>query len=176
MNQPALIEIGDARDADLPAIMAIHNHAVRETTAAWSYHEVDLDNRRAWLAEKRAADFPVLVALRGGVVLGYGTYGPFRAWDGYRLTVEDSVYVRPDVQRQGVGRRLLAGLVERARRRGLHVMIGAIEAGNLASIQLHAGSGFRETGRLPQVGAKFGRWLDLVLMQLDLDDESEPRP
>ena len=174
MIQTAPIEIGHAGEADLPAIMAIYNHAVRETTAAWSYGEVDLESRKAWLAEKRAAGFPVLAARRGVEVVGFASYGPFRAWDGYRLTVESSIYVRTDAHRQGVGRRLLASLIEEARRQGLHVMVAAIEAENQASMALHAELGFSETGRMPEVGAKFGRWLDLVLMQRRLDEAERP--
>ena len=162
------IEISDASARDLPAIVEIHNHAVRATTAAWSHHEVDLADRRAWLADKHAKGFPVLAARRDGELLGFAAYGPFRALDGYRRTVEDSIYVREGLQRQGVGRALLSELVARARAQNLHVMVAAIEAENHASIALHAGLGFHEVGLLPQVGVKFGRWLDLLLMQLDL--------
>lgn len=171
---PSGIEIHDAREADLPAILAIHNQAVRETTASWNEHEVDLEDHRVWLAEKRGKGHPVLVARRGGEVLGYASYGPFRLFDGYRHTVEQSVYVRADSHRQGVGRLLLAALIERARAAGLHLMIAAIEAENTSSIALHAVLGFRETGRLPQAGAKFGRWLDLVLMQRELNEAERP--
>ena len=168
------VEISEATDADLAAIQAIHNQAVAETTASWSYRVVDLDDRKAWFAEKRSRGHPILAARRGGELIGYAYYGPFRAYDGYLHTVEDSVYVRRDSQSRGVGRMLLAELINHARRRRLHAMIGAIEAGNAASISLHEKAGFTEVGRLPQVGAKFGRWLDLVLLQLTLNDD--PRP
>jgi len=168
------IELGDAAEADLPALVEIQNHAVRETTASWSYQSVDIEGRKAWLAEKAAKGHPVIVARRGGEVLGYAYYGPYRPWDGYLHTVENSVYVRTDVHRQGVGARLLDALIARAKAADLHVMVAAIEAGNAPSIQLHAKAGFTEVGRLPQVGAKFGRWLDLVLMQRMLNDAANP--
>ncbi|MBV9510145.1 MAG: N-acetyltransferase [Caulobacteraceae bacterium] len=154
--------------------MVILNQAMRETTASWNEREVDLEERFAWLAEKRIRGYPVLVARRDGSVLGYATFGPFRSFDGYRRTVENSVYVRPELHRQGVGRRLLEALIARARAQRLHRMVAGIEAGNAASIALHASLGFTETGRLPEVGAKFGRWLDLVLMQLALDEAERP--
>jgi phosphinothricin acetyltransferase len=168
------IDLGDAVPADLPALVEIQNQAVRETTASWSYQPVDLEGRIAWLGEKQARGHPVIVARRGSEVLGYAYYGPFRAFDGYLHTVENSVYVRPDLQRQGVGARLLEALIVRATGCGLHAMVAAIEAGNAPSIRLHARAGFAEVGRLPQVGAKFGRWLDLVLMQRMLNDAERP--
>ena len=119
----------------------------------------------AWF-EGRTRDFAVQVA-RGadGAVLGYASYGSFRAYSGYRLTVEHSVYVRGDVRGQGIGAALLASLILRAQAQGLHVMVGALEAGNTASLALHASQGFSETARMPEVGWKFGRWLTLVLVQ-----------
>lgn len=168
------IVVRDARAADAAAICAIYNHAVRETTAIWNDVEVDAANRAAWLAERQGAGFPVLVAEQGGAVVGYATYGPFRPHDGYRFTVENSVYVAEAARGGGIGRALMTALIERARKAGLHAIVAGIEAENAASIRLHAASGFVEAGRLPQVGTKFGRWLDLLFMQLTLD-KSAPR-
>ena len=175
-NDGAAVEIAirDATAADAGAICAIYNLAVRETTAIWNEIEVDAANRAAWLAERQRAGFPVLVAERGGVVVGYATYGPFRPHDGYRFSVENSVYVAEAARGGGVGRALMAALIERARKAGLHAMVAGIEAENAGSIRLHAALGFVEAGRLPQVGTKFGRWLDLLFMQLTLDG-SAPR-
>ncbi|HMN73741.1 MAG TPA: N-acetyltransferase family protein [Rhodoblastus sp.] len=168
------LAIRDATAADAAAICAIYNHAVRETTAIWNDVEVDAANRAAWLAERQGAGFPVLVAERAGALAGYATYGPFRPHDGYRFTVENSVYVAETARGGGVGRALMEALVARARKAGLHAMIAGIEAENASSIRLHASLGFVEAGRLPQVGTKFGRWLDLLFMQLTLAD-SAPR-
>jgi phosphinothricin acetyltransferase len=110
----------------------------------------------------------------GGKVVGYASYGPFRAFDGYRGTVEHSVYVRADLRGSGRGRVLLTALIELARSQGLHVMVAAIEAGNAGSLVLHRRLGFEAVGLMPQVGQKFGRWLDLLWMQLRLDDRPHP--
>ena len=166
--------IREASPADAAAIRDIYNHAVRVTTAIWNDTEVDAANRAAWLADRQSAGFPVLVAERGGDVVGYASYGPFRAFDGYRFSVENSVYVSEAAQGGGVGRALMQALIERAEAARLHVMVAGIEAENRASIRLHASLGFREAGRLPEVGTKFGRWLDLVFMHLPLGS-SAPR-
>ena len=154
-----------AGEADLPGILAIYNHAVAHTTAIWNDVIVDLENRRQWWRGRIEAGLPVLVAVEGGEVLGYASYGPFRAFDGYRQTVEHSVYVAEGARRRGVATALVEALEAEARRVGMHVMIGGIAADNDASLRLHEKLGFVETGRLPQVGWKFGRWLDLVFMQ-----------
>lgn len=160
----------DATQADLPAILAIYNEAVEHTTAIWNESQVDLANRQAWLAERHATGFPVLVAHDdAGSVVGYASYGTWRAIQGFRHTVEHSVYVRSDQRGQGLGPLLMQALIERAKHAGLHVMVAAIESGNSASIRLHERLGFVTTGQMPQVGRKFDRWLDLTFMQLMLE-------
>ena len=163
-------EIRDAAEAHLAGILAIYNHAVEHTTAIWNEVLVDLDNRRAWWHGRVDLGFPVLVAVGRDRVLGYASYGPFRAFDGYRLTVEHSVYVAEAARRRGVASALVEALEERARKAGLHVMLGGIAADNTASLRLHEKLGFIETARLPEVGLKFGRYLDLVFMQKLLDE------
>lgn len=157
--------VAHAGEQHLPGILAIYNHAVVQTDAIWNDLLVDLDNRRAWWRTRVDAGFPVLVASEGDQVLGYASYGSFRAFDGYRHTVEHSVYVAEGARRRGVASALLTALEKQARRTGLHVMLGGITADNHASLGLHAKHGFVETARMPQVGWKFGRWLDLVFMQ-----------
>ena len=154
-----------AAPADVPAIAAILNDAIMNSVAAWRETPMTDDEMMTWF-EGRDRDFAVLVA-RGpdGAVLGYASYGAFRAYSGYRHTVEHSVYVAGPARGQGIGTALLARLVERARGQGLHVMIGGLEAGNEASLALHAGQGFVETARMPEVGRKFERWLTLVFVQ-----------
>ena len=168
------MDIRDTQDSDLPEIMAIHNDAVAHTTAIWNDSPVDLANRAAWLADRRRAGYPVLVAARDGAVLGYASFGDWRAFDGYRHTVEHSVHVRADLRGGGIGRALMEGLIARARTLGKHVMVAGIEAGNANSIRLHEKLGFTRTGLLPQVGMKFGAWLDLAFLQLQLDDRPAP--
>ncbi len=166
--------IRDAVAGDAAAILPMYNHAALNTTAIWNDAASDLAGREAWLASRRVAGFPVLIAELDGAVAGFASFGDFRSWDGYRFTVEHSIYVDPARHRGGVGRALLEALIERAREATKHAMIAGIEASNTASIKLHESLGFREVGRLPQVGAKFGRWLDLVFLQLVLDDRATP--
>jgi L-amino acid N-acyltransferase YncA len=162
IGRPAIVE---AAEEHLPGILAIYNHAVAHTTAIWNDVLVDLENRRAWWRGRVDAGWPVLVAVEGDDVLGYASYGPFRNFDGYRRTVEHSVYVAEAARRRRIATMLLDALETHARARAMHVMIGGVAADNEASLQLHAKLGFAETGRLPEVGQKFGRWLDLVFMQ-----------
>ena len=166
--------IRPAGEGDLAEILAIYNDAVVNTTAIWNDDVVDLDNRRAWFVARTAQGYPVLVAEEAGRVLGYGSYGDFRPFQGYRFTVENSVYVAAEARGKGAGAALLEGLVDHASAAGKHVMIAAITAGNEASVRLHARAGFVETGRLGEVGFKFGRFLDLVLMERRLTATSSP--
>lgn len=165
----ATLRVRDAVEADLPSLTAIHNTAVRTTTAIWDEEEVTEEDRLAWWRARTAVGHPVLVAEVDGAVCGYGTYGPWRPRSGFRLTVEDSVYVDAAAHRRGIGRALLTALVERARAQGLHRMVAMVESENLPSIALHQQEGFRIVGHLPEVGQKFGRWLGLTMLQLDLD-------
>ena len=167
MMRPMLIR--DADEADLPAILAIHNDAVLNTTAIWSVHPVDLANRAAVLQERRQKTYAFLVAVEGDTLMGYATFGDFRPHDGYFRTVEHSVYVHKDHHRKGVARALMPPLMDAARRIGKHVMVGGIDATNAGSIALHRSFGFEEVGLMPQVGFKFGRYLDLLFMQKILD-------
>ncbi|RKQ96908.1 phosphinothricin acetyltransferase [Kushneria sinocarnis] len=166
----------DAAEADLAGILEIYNQAVEHTTAIWNERPVDLADRLDWWQQRTGAGFPVLVAVRPADdrVLGYATFGPFRPHDGYRHSVEHSVYVHAEQHGQGIGRQLMEMLIERARAQGHHAMVGGIEAGNRGSIRLHERMGFRQVGLMPQIGCKFGRWLDLALLQLTLDETAAP--
>ncbi|HUF57389.1 MAG TPA: GNAT family N-acetyltransferase [Thermohalobaculum sp.] len=157
-----------AEDADLPALADILNAEIRSGTASWTETQRSSDAMRRWHAERRGAGHPVLVAEEGGRILGYASYGPFRRGEGYRLTVEHSVYVARDARRRGVARALMTVLIAEARAAGLHRMIGGVSADQEASMALHRALGFVEAGRLTEVGRKRGRWLDLALMELDL--------
>src|SRR6478735_7303106 len=118
---PQAILVRDATEADLPAIRDIYNHAVEHTTAIWNETVVDLPNRVEWFKMRQARGFPVLVAVRGGVVAGYASYGDWRAFEGFRHTVEHSVYVEKDHQGAGIGRELMTALIKRAGENGIHV-------------------------------------------------------
>ncbi len=165
----------DAVPADLPGVLAIYNDAVLNTTAIWNEQPVDLANRQAWFDGRQAQGYPIIVAVdEAGEVAGYASFGDWRAFEGFRHTVEHSVYIRADQRGHGLGPKLMEALVKRARQCGKHVMVAAIESGNGASIRLHEKLGFRVTGEMPQVGVKFGRWLDLTFMQLVLNPGAVP--
>jgi phosphinothricin acetyltransferase len=157
--------VRDAAEADIAAITAITNTAILTTTANWNLTPVTEEARAAWCADRRRAGLPVLVAERAGRVIGFASYGPFRPFEGYLHTVEHGLYVEPAAHRTGAGTALMAALISRAEAAGMHVMVGAIEARNDASLALHARFGFVRVGLMPEVGRKFDRWLDLVLMQ-----------
>ncbi|WP_330985062.1 MULTISPECIES: GNAT family N-acetyltransferase [Enterobacterales] len=163
-----------ASSEDCAAIAEIYNHAVLHTAAIWNDQTVDVDNRIAWFEARKIAGYPVLVSEENGVVTGYASFGDWRAFDGFRHTVEHSVYVHPQHQGKGLGRALLAQLILEAKQIGKHVMVAGIESQNAVSLKLHASLGFVTTAQMPQVGTKFGRWLDLTFMQLQLDERQEP--
>lgn len=151
---------------DLPTITAIYNEAGVNTTASYDLEPVTVANRRAWWQAKVARNHPVLVAELDGAVIGYAAYGTFRSLAGYDQTVEHSVYVADGHRASGIGRMLMRALVDHARGNGVHVMIGVLDADNESSLAFHQRLGFTEVGRLREVGFKFGRWLDVILVQL----------
>jgi L-amino acid N-acyltransferase len=159
-------QIRAATPADLPAMLAIYNDVLLNSTAIYDERPSTLEQRRAWLEARAEQGLPVLVADAGGAAAGYGSYGPFRAWPGYRFTVEHSVYVGRPWQRQGIGKALVTSLIAAARGQGLHAMIAAVDAENEGSLRFHGALGFTEVARFREVGYKFERWLDLVFLEL----------
>jgi L-amino acid N-acyltransferase len=159
--------IEDAREEDIPAITVILNRAAADSTATWHEYPKSDAEMADWFAARKK-DYVVLAARDGSGLLGYASYGPFRAPSGYRLSAEHSIYVREDRRGHGIGKALLTALIERARGQGLHALIGGVDADNALSIALHKAFGFQETGRLPEVGRKFDRWLTLVFLQKNL--------
>jgi L-amino acid N-acyltransferase YncA len=163
------IVIRTATAADLPGIVDIANDVILHSTAIWTDRPTDLAWRTRWLDNHVERNEPVLVAADDAdQVVAFGSYGLFRAFDGFATTVEHSLHVAATARRGGIGTMMLTALIERARNSGKHVVIGAISSDNAASLALHHSQGFTETGRLPEVGRKFGRWLDLVFMQKQL--------
>jgi L-amino acid N-acyltransferase YncA len=160
--------IRDATADDLYSILAIYNDAIVNGTALWLDEPVDLANRAAWLRAQQEKNFPVLVAEVDGAIAGYASYGLWREYSGFRNTLDDSVYLVAGQQGRGIGSALLGALIAHGRDAGFHVMIADIESGNLASIALHKKFGFVTAGVVPEVGTKFGAWLDLTVMRLAL--------
>jgi L-amino acid N-acyltransferase len=152
-------------DADLGGLVAIYNEVIANSTATFTETAVTVEERRGWWQARRAQGYPVLIARDESGVAAFGTFGDFRAWLGYRFTVEHTLHVRADVRGRGIGTQMLRELIERAHSLGKHVMIAGVDADNAASIRLHERLGFAQAGRLHEVGYKFGRWLDLVFLQ-----------
>ncbi|WP_328619097.1 GNAT family N-acetyltransferase [Streptomyces sp. NBC_00354] len=161
------VTVRRALPGDAEAVRAIRNHAIEHSTALWTDALQSPAEGAAWLAAHLARG-SAFVAEVEGETAGFAVYGPWREKDGYRHTVEDSVYVREGMHGLGIGSALLAVLIASARDAGHHVVVAGIEAENTASIRLHERFGFRHAGTVPEVGTKFGRWLDLTLMQLPL--------
>ncbi|WP_306413900.1 GNAT family N-acetyltransferase [Chondromyces apiculatus] len=170
------MNLRDAHEGDLPAIAAIYGHHVLHGLGTFEEVPPGVEEMAARLAAVREKGLPWLVMEREGVVVAFGYVGPFRLRSAYRYTGEDSVYVAPGEVGRGVGRKVLEALLERARARGLRQVLALIgDSGNEASIRLHAACGFEHAGKLPSVGFKHGRWVDVVFMRLSLaGDEAMP--
>lgn len=164
-----MIQIRDATEHDLPAILDIYNEVIVNTTAVYDYKPHTLEMREAWFKTKQEQGFPVYVAEEDGRLQGLSSIGPFRAWAAYQYSVENSVYVASDARGKGVGKLLIPPLIEAAKQLKLHTIIAGIDAGNEASLKLHRRFGFEEVAHFKQVGWKFNRWLDLKFLQLILE-------
>ena len=158
------MEIRLARAADAEAIRAIYNVEVTTSTVTFDLVPRTLAEQQAWLVARSGAHAAV-VADDDGEVVGFGSLSPYRDRPAYKTTVEDSVYVHRDRQGEGIGRLLLAELVRLGTLHGFHAMIARIVGGHEASIALHEGQGFERVGVEREVGRKFGRWLDVVLLE-----------
>ena len=167
MNPPTLVACSFERHAD--AILAIFNDAILNSTALYDYQPRTMQNMVAWFEAKRSGNFPVIgLEDEQGKLLAFGSYGTFRAFPAYKYSVEHSVYVHEDQRGKGLARLLMQALIDAARAQGKHVMVGAIDAANAGSIALHEKLGFTSAGTVRQAGFKFGRWLDVVYMELRL--------
>jgi len=156
-------------------IVDIFNDAIVNSTALYDYKPRELASMEPWFAAKEKGNFPVIgVEDANGTLLAFGSFGTFRAFPAYKYTVEHSVYVHKDHRGAGLGKVIMQALIAAARKRDVHAMMGAIDAANPGSIALHERLGFRHVGTLPQVGFKFGRWLDLAFYQLLLDTPLNP--
>ena len=163
-----------AQEKDLPQILAIYNDIILNTTAVYDYTAHTLDMRRQWFDAKQKDGFPVFVAEENNTIAGFSSIGPFRAWAAYKYSVENSVYVAADQRGKGIGKLLLAPLIETAKKKDMHVIIASIDASNIASLKLHQSFGFEEVAHFKQVGYKFGRWLDLKFLELILNTPAYP--
>ncbi|MFA0923510.1 GNAT family N-acetyltransferase [Xanthomonas fragariae] len=168
-----LIDCSQARHAS--AILDIFNDAIANSTALYDYRPRSPESMVGWFATKRAAGFPVIgVENADGTLMGFASYGTFRAWPAFKYSVEHSIYIHRDHRGKGLGRTLLQGLIAAAEKHGVHVLVGGIDTSNQASIALHEQLGFTHAGTVREVGFKFGRWLDLAFYQRILTTPSDP--
>jgi len=172
------VRIRPARAEDLPAITPIYAHAVLNGTASYEYDPPSVDEMTRRFGAITDGGFPYVVAYADDRVLGYAYASPFRTRPAYRFTVEDSIYIAPDAQGQGLGTLLLAELIARCEASGFRQMIAVIGDGavNLQSARVHAAMGFAECGRIKGSGFKFGRWCDTLLMQRALNGGASTLP
>lgn len=154
-----------ATPRDSAAIAAIWNPVIRQTAATFTDAEKTVDGLAAQITTRHTEGKAFFVAEDSGAILGFATYSQFRGGPGYRHTMEHSVIVAPEARGRGVGRALMLALEDHARRAGVHSLWAAVSAENPDGVAFHARLGFRTVATLPQVGRKFGRWMDLVLMQ-----------
>jgi L-amino acid N-acyltransferase len=164
-----MLQIRLAVKDDLPKILEIYNDIILRTTAVYDYQPHTVSMREAWFDARQKEQLPVFVAEEYGLLMGFSSIGPFRAWAAYQYSVENSIYVADGMRGKGIGRQLLLPLIEASSQRKMHTMIAGIDAGNIASLKLHQSLGFEEIAHFKEVGHKFGRWLDLKFLQLMLE-------
>jgi L-amino acid N-acyltransferase len=164
-----------SHDEHASAILAILNDAIVNSTALYDYQPRTAANMRSWFDIKTANQFPVIGAVsEDGELMGFASYGTFRAFPAFKYSVEHSLYVHKDHRGKGLGRALLSEIIEVAKQRQIHLLIGAIDAENAVSIALHESMGFVHSGTIRQAGFKFGRWLDLAFYQITLETPLAP--
>jgi len=162
------IFIRQATIEDMPGLLAIYNEVIQNSTAIYFDEALPLENRIAWYHQRQKEGYPIFIAADESGVVGFSSFGDFRPFPGYRFTVEHSIHVRADARGRGLGPKLMAPLLDRAKTLGKHMMLGVIDADNSKSISFHERLGFEQCAMIRQVGFKFGRWLDLVIMQKEL--------
>jgi len=171
------LEIRPTREVDLPAITAIYEHAVLNGTATFELVPPDLTEMTRRYSALMDDGFPYIVATLDGRVVGYAYVGTYRPRPAYRFTVENSIYLDPSVHRRGIGQQLLQRLILECEVRGFRQMIAVIgDSANTGSIGVHVRAGFKLIGTHPNVGLKFGRWLDTVMMQRNLGEGASTVP
>lgn len=162
------LEIKDAKKDDLPHILEIVNREIKESPGIYIYDPQPMSYIENLFREKKEKELPLLVATLNSTVIGYGTYNQFRPRDGYRFTLEHSIYLHQDHRGNGAGTQLMHAIIDRGRAQGYHTMIAGIDEENKGSYRFHEKFGFVEVARFKEVGYKFGTWRNLVFMQLML--------
>ena len=166
--------IRHSEEKDLPEILDIYNDAILNSTAVYSYVPQTLEERKAWYKQKKASGYPVIVYEEDNQVIGFATFGAFRAWPAYKYSIEHSVYVHKDCRTKGIGTMLLKEIIEIANKQNYATLIAGIDAANEKSIKVHEKLGFTYSGTIKKAGYKFGKWLDLSFYQLELNGPERP--
>lgn len=163
-------------DRHATQILELFNEVIATSTALFDYKPRTTESMAAWFKAKENGSFPVIGAENDfGQLMGFASYGTFRAWPAYKYSVEHSVYVHKDHRGRGLGRMLLTEAIKVARQQEYHMLVGCIESTNSGSIALHESLGFAHAGTLREAGFKFGRWLDVAFYQLILRTPTQPR-
>jgi len=166
--------IREATKKDLMDILEIYNDAILNTTAIYDYKTHTLEDRIQWYEKRKQDGYPLLVSEKNDKVVGFATYGSFRAYPAFKYTIEHSVYVHKDYRNLGIGKTLLKELIDIANVDEYATMVACIDSLNENSIKIHEKFGFKYSGTVTKAGFKFGKWLDLVLYQLDLTGPKMP--
>ncbi|HEY3757237.1 MAG TPA: GNAT family N-acetyltransferase [Opitutaceae bacterium] len=175
MSAPDEVKLVRGGQEFAPAILDIFNDTLLTSTSLYDYRARTPEMMVTWFENKRRGNFPVIAAVNAaGSLLGFGSYGTFRAFPAYKYSVEHSVYVHKDHRGRGLGRTLLQAVIAAATEQEYHTLIGAIDASNAASVALHRSMGFLHCGTFRQTGYKFGRWLDVDFYQLLLETPARP--
>ena len=166
--------IREATKSDLIDILEIYNDAIINTTAVYTYKAQTINDRKKWFESKGSEGYPILVVEENNRVIGFATLGPFRAWPAYKYTIEHSIYVDTKYRNKGTGTLLAKELIRISNERGFATMVAGIDESNEKSIKLHEKLGFSYSGKINKAGFKFGKWLNLVFYQLELDGPKNP--
>ncbi|HEO8419392.1 GNAT family N-acetyltransferase [Niallia sp. FSL W8-0635] len=167
--------IREMKETDLGEVLEIYNDAILHTTAVYDYRAHSLEDRKVWFNQKTEGGYPLFVFEEDGKVLGFATYGPFRAWPAYKYSIEHSVYVHKEARKKGIGTKLLKVLIERAEEESYATLIAGIDSTNQGSIFIHEKLGFTYSGTIKKAGYKFEKWLDLAFYQLELKGPESPK-
>ncbi|MDD3319999.1 MAG: GNAT family N-acetyltransferase [Paludibacter sp.] len=169
------ITLSPCTEQQFPEILDIFNHAILNSTALYDYKVRNMKIMEAWYADKKEDKYPIIGAFdENNILLGFATYGMFRARPANKYTVEHSVYVRADKRGLGLGKILLQTIIKKAEEQNFHVLVGVIDTANTVSIKLHENEGFMQNGIIKEIGFKFGKWLDAAFYQLILKTPTNP--
>jgi len=166
--------IREAINNDLMEILEIYNDAILNTTSVYDYNAHTIDDRKKWYEKKKQEGYPILVFEQNNKVIGFATFGPFRAWPAYKYSVEHSIYVHERYRNKGIGTALAKEIIRITNEREFATLVAGIDEANEISVTMHEKLGFKHSGTINKAGYKFGKWLNLAFYQLDLKGPKNP--